>query len=289
MIDNSRLYRSAEGYAAMMAAYDAALERWPVPYECLTVSTRHGVTHLIASGDLAAPPLILLGGAGANATRWLPNIGDLSKDFRTYCLDGLGETGRSAPNRPSYRGDAYGEWLVDVLDALHIERANVAGISRGGWLTLKLAIYAPERVNRTVPMSAQGLASLSLQFLLHMLPIIIFPTEGNILRLTRFSRSPNLPPDERLAQRIYLIFKHYRSNRSRVPDFTDDELRRISAPMLLLWGEYEGAYNVTRANERASQMIRDLCIEVIPNAGHTISDDQPVLVNARIAAFLKSA
>jgi pimeloyl-ACP methyl ester carboxylesterase len=289
MIDNSILYRSAEGYAVMMSAYDAALARWPVPYECLTVPTRHGATHLIASGDPGAPPLIMLGGAGANATRWLPNVGDLSKNFRIYCLDGIGETGRSAPNRPSYEGNAYGEWLVDVMDALRIERAHVTGISRGGWLTLKIAIYAPDRVNRIVPMSAQGLAPLSVQFLLHMLPVILFPTEGSIARLTRFSSSPNLPPDERLTQRIYLIFKHYRSNRSPVPDFTDDELRRISAPTLLLWGEYEGAYNVTRANERATRLIRTLCIEVVPNAGHTVSDDQPALVNTRIATFLKQS
>ena len=69
MIDNSRLYRSAEGYATMMASYNAALARWSVPYECLSVPTRHGTTHLIASGDPEAPTLILLGGAGANATR----------------------------------------------------------------------------------------------------------------------------------------------------------------------------------------------------------------------------
>lgn len=287
MIDNSCLYRSAEGYAAMMAAYDATLECWPVPYECLTVPTRHGETHLIASGAPEAPPLILLGGAGANATRWLPNIADLSRAFRTYAVDGLGETGKSAPNRPSYKGAAYGEWLVDVFDALKIERANVAGISRGGWLTLKIAIFAPERVNRIIPMSAQGLAPLSLKFLLHMAPVILFPNESNILSLVRFSTSPNLPLDERLAERIRLIFKHYRSNRSRVPDFTDNELRRISAPTLLIWGEYEGAYNVTKATERAKRLIPNVCIEVIPNAGHTVSDDQPELVNARIVKFLR--
>jgi pimeloyl-ACP methyl ester carboxylesterase len=268
-MDNSRLYRSPEGYAAMMAAYDATLEQWPVPCECLIVPTRHGETHLVASGAPGAPPLILLGGAGANATRWLPNIADLSCAFRTYALDGIGETGKSAPNRPSYKGAAYGEWLVDVLDALNIERANVVGISRGGWLTLKIAVYAPERVNRIVPMSAQGLAPLSLRFLLHMAPVILFPTEGNILSLIRFSTSPNLPMDERLVQRIRLIFKHYRSNRSRVPDFTDDELRRISAPTLLIWGEYEGAYNVAKATERATRLIPNVCVEVIPNAGHT--------------------
>ncbi len=287
MIDNSCLYRSTEGYAAMMAAYDTTLGHWPVPYECLTVPTRHGETHLIVSGAPEAPPLILLGGAGSNATRWLPNIADLSRAFRTYAVDGIGESGKSAPNRPSYRGHAYGEWLVDVFDALKIERANVVGISRGGWLTLKIAIFAPERVNRIVPMSAQGLARLSLKFLLHMAPVQLFPNERNILRLVRFSTSPNLPMNERNAERILLIFKHYRSNRSIVPDFTDDELRRISAPTLLIWGEYEAAYNVAKATHRATRFIPNVCVEVIPNAGHTVSDDQPEIVNSRIVKFLR--
>jgi pimeloyl-ACP methyl ester carboxylesterase len=160
------------------------------------------------------------------------------------------------------------------------------GISRGGWLTLKIAVYAPERVNRIVPMSAQGLAPLSAGFLLHMFPVILFPTERNIMSLVRFSTSPNLPMDERLVERIRLIFKHYRSNRSRVPDFTDDEVRRISAPTLLIWGQHEAAYNIAKATERARRLISDLCVEVIPNAGHTVSDDQPEIVDSRIVAFL---
>jgi pimeloyl-ACP methyl ester carboxylesterase len=286
MIDNSNLYRSAEGYAAMMAAYDAILERWPVPYECVTIPTRHGDTHLITSGASDSPPLILLGGAGANATRWLPNIKDLSRAFRTYAIDGIGESGKSAPNRPSYRGNAYGEWLVDVFDALKIDQANVTGISRGGWLTLKIAIYAPERVNRIVPMSAQGLSPLSLKFLIHMTPVILFPNENNILRLARFSTSPKLPVNERNVQRLLLIFKHYRSNRSRVPDFTDDELGRITSPTLLLWGEYEAAYNVEKATRRATRLIPNVRVDVIPNSGHTVSDDQPEIVDSRIVEFL---
>lgn len=287
IIDNRHLYRSPEGYAAMMSAYDANLKQWPVPYECLIVPTRHGETHLIASGAADALPLVLLGGAGANATRWLPNISDLSQVFRTYALDGLGETGKSSPNRPAYKGNAYGEWLVDVFDALKIERAHVLGISRGAWLTLKIASFAPKRVNCIVPMSAQGLAPLSLQFLLHMAPVILFPTEKNILNLVRFTTSPNLPLDERLAERIRLIFKHYHSNRSRVPDFTDDELRRITAPTLLLWGEYEAVYNVAKATERARRLIANVKVVCIPNAGHTVSDEQPALVNASILEFLK--
>ena len=54
---NKTVYKSSKGYAALMAFYDVHLQRWPVPYECLTVPTRHGETNIIASGSPGAPPL----------------------------------------------------------------------------------------------------------------------------------------------------------------------------------------------------------------------------------------
>ena len=54
------IYKSAEGAAAIMALYDAVLARWPVPHEFLYVPTRHGATFVVASGDPAAAPLVLL-------------------------------------------------------------------------------------------------------------------------------------------------------------------------------------------------------------------------------------
>lgn len=52
------IYKSPEGYAALMTFYADHLSRWPTPYESLTVPTRHGETHLIASGHLIDLPLI---------------------------------------------------------------------------------------------------------------------------------------------------------------------------------------------------------------------------------------
>ena len=69
---NKTIYKSSSGYTALMAFYDANLKRWPVPYECLTVPTRHGETHLIASGAPDAPPLVLMRGASGNALLWVP-------------------------------------------------------------------------------------------------------------------------------------------------------------------------------------------------------------------------
>jgi hypothetical protein len=38
----------------LMAIYEDAIRRWPVPYETFFVDTRYGRTHVIASGDRAA-------------------------------------------------------------------------------------------------------------------------------------------------------------------------------------------------------------------------------------------
>ena len=57
------IYKSPAGEKELMALYDAALARWPVAHETLSLPTRHGETFLIASGERSAPPLILLHGA----------------------------------------------------------------------------------------------------------------------------------------------------------------------------------------------------------------------------------
>ena len=59
------VYRSEEGRRLVLSTYDAILERWPVPFERLTVETSIGETFVLASGPGAAPPLVLLHGAGA--------------------------------------------------------------------------------------------------------------------------------------------------------------------------------------------------------------------------------
>jgi pimeloyl-ACP methyl ester carboxylesterase len=70
------------------------------------------------------------------------------------------------------------------------------------------------------------------------------------------------------------------------PVFTDEELKRISAPILLLIGDHEIMYEPKKALDRATSLIPDLQAEFIPNAGHMLNRDQPEEVNARALKFL---
>ena len=284
---NTTIYKSPEGYKTLMAFYDANLKRWPVPYECLTVPTRHGETHLIASGPPDASPLVLIRGAGGNALLWAPAITHLSQTFRAYAVDVIGESGKSAPTRPSYKGTTYGEWMVDVFDALKIERANVAGTSRGGWLTLKIAQFAPGRVDHIVPMCAEGIAPLSLGFFMHMFPVLAFPGRKAVTRLLRFLTPSNLPVHDYLVEERLVVYKTFRQSWMRPSVFTDDELCQISAPTLLLYGRQDVVYNLEAIRKRITRLPDNFHFEVIPDAGHVLDYDQPEAVSAQIAKFIK--
>jgi pimeloyl-ACP methyl ester carboxylesterase len=100
---STSIYKTPAGEKAVMTLYDTLLDGWPVPYEKLTIPTRHGSTFVITSGEPAAPPLVLLHGAGANSAVWAGDVVEYSRHYRVYAPDLLGEPGKSAP-RPSRLG-----------------------------------------------------------------------------------------------------------------------------------------------------------------------------------------
>ena len=63
----------------------AVAQQWPIPHAELIVPTRHGDTFVIASGDAAAPALMLFHGSGANSSTWIREIAALSRDHRRVC------------------------------------------------------------------------------------------------------------------------------------------------------------------------------------------------------------
>ncbi len=143
MSERSSIFKTPEDHAKFMSAYNAVLDLWPVPYESFDVPTRFGKTHVIASGPKDAQPLVLLHATSASATMWFPNIADLSRDYRTYALDTIGEPGKSVISNPPQKRSDYALWLIDMFNELDVIHADVVGASYGGWVTMSLALYSP--------------------------------------------------------------------------------------------------------------------------------------------------
>jgi pimeloyl-ACP methyl ester carboxylesterase len=145
-------FTSQEGRAAFLAAYDHVLsELWPVPYESVELPTRFGPTHAIVSGPPAAPPLLLLHGAGLSATSWYPNIATYADHFRVYALDTVFDSGRSRQTHLVRSRQDCAAWIGDVLDGLGIDQAAIVGLSQGGWAAACAARFLPDRVTRLGP------------------------------------------------------------------------------------------------------------------------------------------
>ncbi len=116
------------------------------------VKTPQARIHINEAGDKGAPAVVLLHGSGPGATGWSNfsnNSPALAKTHRVIAADMPG-WGESDPVTWQERGHTGS--LVDLLDALEIERASLIGNSMGGGTTIRFGYSHPERVERLVTM-----------------------------------------------------------------------------------------------------------------------------------------
>jgi len=197
------LYKTPDGYRAIMDWYDNALELIDCEFESQFVPTRFGHTHMLVAGPADAEPLLLLPGVAGCAPLWHRQIPAFAEHFRVYALDVVGQPGRSDPYPPSFLNDDYSQWLCDVLDGLHIEKAHFAGTSVGGWIVMKLAIDAPERIRKLVMLSPTGISRAKLPVKIWLTKVLNKKKDANELEhdLTAKSVSSRSPGDGKTFDR----------------------------------------------------------------------------------------
>jgi pimeloyl-ACP methyl ester carboxylesterase len=283
------MFKTPAGEAAFMACYDAALTAWPVPYQALHLPTRFGTTHVIASGPAEGPALVLLHASGTSSTVWIRNTAALSQTYRTFLVDIVGEPNKSVWSSPFRSRSDCAAWLADVLDGLGLKRAHVGGISYGGWQALNYALTAPEQVESLMLLApAASLAKFSMAFFLHFLGPMLLPSKERVRGTFRWLSANGQVVDERLAEQMYLAVRHFRFAKGGVfpTVYTDDELRSLRPPTLLLIGDHEVIYDPSRALDRARRLIPGIEADIVQNAGHLLNMEQPDMVNRRMLAFL---
>lgn len=285
-------FKTPEGADKFFAAYDATLALWPVPHEAIEVTTSFGTTLINVAGSPDLPPLLLIHGNQVSSSVWYANIEPLSRHFRVYAPDVIDQMGLSVPKYKLKTASDYADWMGEVLDALHLDRVTVIGHSHGGWQALNLAIRSPQRVERLVLLSpAPAILRLKMQLLLRMLPIFVRPTRAMFYRY--FQWLTTMPLDENQPHTLIeqmmlgaLSYKPQELSIGVVTVFTDDELRQIDKPTLLLVGECEVVYDPAKALARARRLMPQVEAELIAGGGHLFPVDQADATNARILKFL---
>jgi pimeloyl-ACP methyl ester carboxylesterase len=294
------LFASPAAERRYMAAYDAVLQRWPIPYEARRISTTWGLTHVIASGSVDSPPLVLLHAALATSTVWRPNVEALSRMFRVYAIDILGQGGKTVASRQIEERQDFSDWLNQVFDGLGIRRASIVGNSYGGFVALNQAALAPDRVDRIVLISPAGVFSSVAPFMGRMAWGMVKaqarrPFGGTFgkpdLTLLLAGKGRFNPGDEdwlALGEMLLDSSVVRPSNIIWPSVFSSDELRAIKAPTLLLIAEYELLYDPHAILRLAQQRMPGIQAEVVPKAHHLAAMAQPDIVDARIVSFVQA-
>ena len=115
-----------------------------------TVQTKSWKMHYNEAGE--GHPVLLLHGSGAGASGWSnfrPNLGVLADDFQVLAIDAPGWGGSDAALPQDYDHPAA---VLELMDALSIEKAALVGNSMGGMTAVSFAARYPDRISHLITM-----------------------------------------------------------------------------------------------------------------------------------------
>ena len=244
--------------------------------------TREGETFVVTCGPADAPPVVLLQGSGANAAMWLPDVEAYAQRLRLFAVDVIGEPGASASSRLLLGSEAYAEWLDDVLDGVHLERAALVGMSLGGALALDFAVRRPQRVERLVLLAPSGIGRQRSGFLVKAVLLQLLGDRGRRrLLLSALGVRPGQagPNEQELGEFALLVFKHFRPRLDRVPLADDATLAGLVPPTLVIAGTLDALLDSRHTARRLRQCAPDVEVRLLPDAGHYLPGQAPVVLD----------
>ena len=248
------------------------------------------------SANRTAPPLILVTGHTSRVEEYDALIPALSQRRRVLVLDFPGSGYSSKPER-EYTLAFYEETLLAFLDALGVTRADIAGGSLGGNLTLRLAWRAPDRFRRAVawaPGSAWD-AHPSVASAMRALPgrMLFWPT---VWLQSRFWYSRDWPQREAALATTFAYCQEVMSPgflrmywgiaADQVGSSLFDIAPEIRLPVLLAWGDRDNGANMGAGVAKLARLIPGAELRVFPGARHSLASEVPAELAAEIDAFL---
>lgn len=270
-----------------------------------TLRVRHG-----GSG----PPLLLLHGHPQTHVCWHLVAPKLAEHFTVVCPDlrGYGESSKppTTPDHEPYSKRAMARDMVSLMSGLGHEQFLVAGHDRGGYVSYRLALDHPERVERLAVLDIvptfKAWRRADAQFMLRWWHWA-FMAQPAPLAESFFAANPDAYyyrsgrerfHPEALAdylravhdpETVHAMCEDYRANATydRALDAADyHEGKRIACPLLVLWGkqdDMEDLYGDPLAVwEGWADDVRGRSLD----CGHYLAEEKPDELAAELEAFL---
>lgn len=297
---------SREHPSGMRGVYERMLRAVGTQGRFVTLGTGRRV-HVVEAGD--GVPVVHLHGNNTSALSHLMLL-EHATAVRSYLVDrpGMGLSDPSAFPRGGFRDFAV-RFVGDVLDALGLDDAVLAGASGGGVYATWYALEYPQRVRGLAMLGSTPTlpgGHLPLPIRLMAMPVLgavlteaVKPRRRMLLRMMAsmgeadtITRHPDLldslvagasDPVAVAANRAELQalispFGYRPATRIR-----PEELRRLSVPTLMIWGDRDPVVSIEAARTVA-ELIPDARLEVL-RAGHVPQLGHPEQVANLLTAF----
>lgn len=255
-------------------------------------------TRVLEAGT--GPALVLMHGTGGHVEAFTRNLDALSRDHRVIAYDFPGHGFTTHADRDLEIPD-YVEHLRRLMEALDIPSAHLCGESLGGWVAIKFAAAHPELVDRLVLNTPGGtMATPEVMERIRSLSQAAAddPSPERIrARLEWLMADPASVTDELVDVRraIYARPGFARSMRHLLclqdPEIrarnlvTDDELRSIDRPALVIWTSDDPSGPAGAGMAMAEALPRGE-FRLISGAGHWPQWEQAGTYDREMLAFL---
>ena len=283
------------GRDAFSALYAEAMTALPAPERTLDLRTAYGVVRVYrfrgANDD--RPPLLLLPGTSSSTPLWADNLPSLLRERSVYTVDLLGEPGLSLPDSPIPDRADQAAWLAEMIGQLPEPRLHLLGLSIGGWTATNLLVQQPEVarsgkiISLTLVEPVFVLANISAEAVLRSIPASVSwlpkPWRDSFLSWT----AGGAPIEDSVV--AALIEQGMQSYRMKLPApvrITEDELRGLGLPVLVVLAERSPMHDSAAAAEVARRARPDDVVMVYPDATHAINGEYPDRLAADVGQFV---
>lgn len=239
-------------------------------------------TRYLHAGDRSKPTLLMLHGITGHAEAYVRNLQAASEHFSVWAIDFIGHGYSAKPEHP-LEIKHYVDHVFKFMDAIGVDKVYMTGESLGGWVTARIASDHPEKVERILLNTMGGTmanpAVMERLYTLSMEAAADPSWERVKARLEWLMADPKMVTDDLIKTR-QMIFQQpewpmacemnmaLQNMEIRERNMlTDDDLRKISVPALVLWTTKDPSGPVDEGR-RISELIPGAELAVMENCGH---------------------
>jgi len=251
------------------------------------------------TGHEEGPPLLLIHGHSSRIEEYEDILPHLAKHRRVLVPDLPGSGYSDKPDVP-YSLSLYEDTLLAFLDAKGITRADVAGGSLGGNLTLRLGRREPDRFRKLAAWAPAGCwHPMRWAVIVNRIlrgALLFWPTLWVQSRYW-YERSW---PGQKAA--LATSFRYYREIVSRgfvrmYWDIAEDQVKQshfgvaheIKQPVLLAVGDRDHGLGMFEGVKKLAGLLPNATLRIFPGARHSLANEVPAELGELTDGFLRAA